>query len=91
MNEELIAAAEIGQEAKLFMESDLGKVILGIAEQEIALAQEALEEISPTDAEGIRQLQSQAKMGRNFVQWLQELFNKGENALDVFIQQERKE
>lgn len=87
MSEELVVEALVGEEAKKFFESDLGKIIVGYAEQEIQLAQEALETIDPTETEKIRQLQNQAKVARMFTSWLSELISKGENALQAFIQQ----
>ena len=82
----LIAEAEIGDEAKRFVESDLGKTILGIAEQEVKAAQEALESVDPMQPEAVRALQNQAKVARNFEQWLVELIDKGENALQAWRQ-----
>jgi hypothetical protein len=87
VNDELVAAAELGDEAKRFLESDLGRCLLGMAEQEVQLAQEALAEVDPTDTEGIRKLQNQAKLYRTFNEWLKELLDKGEAALQAFIQQ----
>ncbi len=86
MNEELIAAAELGEEARNFLASDLGKCILGMAQQEVALAQVAMETVNPTDAVAIVALQNQAKLARWFEQWLLELLDKGESALEVFKQ-----
>lgn len=88
MNDELIAAAELGEEARRFLESDLGKCLLGMAQQEVELAQEALERVSPTDVEAIRSLQNKALMGRQFEQWLMELLDKGNNAMTVFKHQQ---
>lgn len=90
MSDELIAAAELGEEARNFLASDLGKCLLGMAQQDVMDAQEQLEVIDPTKVEEIRQLQSQAKRGRNFEQWLLELLDKGESAIEVFRQQEAK-
>ena len=84
MNEELIAAAELGEEARNFLASDLGRCILGMAKQEVALAQEKLETVDPTDAKTITELQNHARMYRSFEQWLIELLDKGQNALEVF-------
>jgi DNA segregation ATPase FtsK/SpoIIIE-like protein len=85
--DELIAEAEIGEQAREFLESELGKTLLGMAQQEVLLAQEALEVVDPTQTEKIRALQNQAKIGRNFEDWLKELITKGENALNVWRQQ----
>ena len=83
----LIAEAEIGDEARKFLESELGKTLLGMASQEVLLAQEALEIVDPSDTKKITALQNQAKVARNFEQWLAELIDKGNNALNVWRQQ----
>lgn len=80
----MIAEALIGDEAKKFVESDLGKVILGLAEQQILEAHEALEDADPSDTKTIMRLQNKAAMGRQFKSWLYELINAGENALEVY-------
>lgn len=87
MNEELIAEAEIGDAARAFMESDLGRCLVGMALQEVQAAQEALETVNPTDVLAIERLQNQAKLGRQFEQWLKELVQRGENALVTWRQQ----
>lgn len=90
MIDELIAEAEIGDEARKFVESDLGKTLLGMAQQEVARAQEELETVDPLDTKKVVALQNQAKNGRNFEQWLNELISKGEQAL-ILWKQERDE
>ena len=86
MEDELNAEAEIGEKAREFLESELGKMLLGMAEQDVLLAQEALETVDPTETEKIRDLQNQAKGGRNFQSWLAELITRGDNALIVWRQ-----
>jgi len=87
VNEQLIAAAEIGDEARQFLESDLGKCILGMAEQDLAEAQEALERVDRMDADSIRILQERCRFARTFKDRIIELFGRGEDALQAFIQQ----
>ena len=82
--QELIAAAELGEEARQFIESDLGKCVLGIAKQQIDAAQADLETVDPVDVEKIRALQNQAKLGRQFEQWLVELLQDGQNAMQIY-------
>lgn len=82
--DELVAAAELGEEARLFLESDLGKCLLGIASQQVIAAQLDLETVEPTEIEKIRKLQNQARLGRQFEQWLRELLHDGENAMQIF-------
>lgn len=84
MNAELIAAAELGEEARKFLESDLCRCILGMAAQQIAAAQEALENVDPSDTKKIIALQNEAKLGRQFEDWLRELVSEGDNAIAVF-------
>lgn len=81
---ELIAEAEIGNEAKRFRESELGKTILGMALQETRAAEEELGEIDPLDTKKLMALQNQARLGRRFDGWLMELINKGEEALTMW-------
>ena len=87
MSDELIAQAELGEEARKFLESDLGKVLLGLAQQQVDAALDDLGKVSPTDVEKIRDLQSQVKVGRWFGQWLKELLSDGENAIQTYQQQ----
>lgn len=87
MSDELIADAELGDEAKRFLESDLGRCLVGMAQQEVMAAQEALETVDPNQAEEIRALQNKAKLGRQFDEWLHELVDQGNAALEAFRQQ----
>jgi len=84
MNEDLIAEAELGEEARQFLESDLGKCLMGMADQEAILAQEALGEVDPHNTIEIQRLQNHIKVSKWFRQWLYELLDKGESALEVF-------
>ena len=84
MNTELIDAAELGEEARRFVESPLGKAMIDLAAQEVWLAQDALLRVNPTDAEEIRKLQNKAWLGNTFKQWIEEIIDKGDSALEVF-------
>lgn len=84
MNDDLIAEAEIGDEARKFVESELGKAMLDRADQQLRAAQEALETVDPTKTEEIRTLQNKAQIARNFGEWLSELIDRGDNALTVW-------
>jgi len=87
MNEELIATAEMGDAAKKFAESELGQCLLGMAEQDVLLAQGDLIDIDPDDTKKIRDTQNRAKLALSFKQWLFELIDKGEAALEIFRQE----
>lgn len=83
--DELIAAAELGEEARKFLQSDLYRCITGMAEQEVRKAQEALAEVDPEDAKAVRALQQQIKLFQTFESWLIELVSEGNNALTTYI------
>lgn len=87
-DDELIATAEIGDEARKFIESDLGKMLLGMAQQEIDAAREGLQDIDPSDTKAITALQNKAKTAGNFKTWLTELITNGEQALVVWRQKQ---
>jgi len=84
--DELIREAEIGDEARKFVESEFGKAMLDRADQRLKAAQELLETVDPTDEKKIRDLQNQAQNARNFGEWIVELIDRGENALTQWRQ-----
>ena len=81
---ELIAEAEIGNEARKFMETDLGRCIIGMAKQDAAVAEKALSKVSPKEEDKIRELQNKVWLGEKFEEYVVELFNRGEAALEVY-------
>lgn len=88
--DQLIAESEIGDEAKKFLQGNLGKVLIGFAQQETYEAQEALVKIDPTQVEEIRALQNKARFGQLFESWLNDLVVEGDNA-DSELRQIRQE
>lgn len=87
MDNELIAEAELGEEARKFLDSDLGRCLLGMAEQEATLAEKALGKIDPKDEAGIVALQRKVQVAEWFEDWLRELVDRGNAALEIFKQQ----
>ena len=83
----LIAAAELGEESRKFLESDLGRCILGMAAQEASLAEKKLSTVDPTDSKTITALQNEVWRANSLEQWLVELLDEGESAMNVFQQQ----
>lgn len=73
------------------MESDLGKCLIGMAQQDAQAAQMELVGVDPTDVKKITALQNKAKLAEMFEDYVKELFERGENALQVFIQQKGTE
>ena len=86
----LLAEAELGEEAKRFLESDLGKAVIGMAEQNVELARIRLGEIDPDDNKLIRTLQNEIKLGERFKQYVLELFQNGEQAKAIYKQQSQE-
>lgn len=86
----LIAESELGEEARNFLASDLGKCLIGLAQQELMEAQEKLERVDPDNKSEINKLQMQAWRGRSFENWLKGLVADGENAIQVFQQHQQK-
>ena len=89
MNDELIAAAELGEEARNFLKSDLGRLILGFAQQETDMAKEKLLTVDPQDTDAIRGLQRQADFAAKFEQWLLGIIQDGEQSMAAFKQQQQ--
>ena len=81
--QEAFAEIEMGEQARKFIESDLGRCLLGIADQEIESAWQALETVEPTNTRDVTRFQNKAALGRMFKQWLVELINRGEQAMGV--------
>lgn len=90
-DDELIAVAEIGEKAREFLESELGRCLVGIAEQDLREAQEQLELVDPMDTDKIMSLQNDARFARSYKQRLEELLYDGENALSVFQQRKNEQ
>ena len=90
MNEKETAISEalIGEEAKKFKESELGQVLIGMAEHESQLAMEALATVNPTDVPAIERLQNRVALGRQFGAFIEELINRGDQALMEWKQNE---
>ena len=82
----LIASALLGDEAKKFKESDFGKCLIGMANQEADLALAALATVKPTDVQAIERLQNRVWLGRHFEEFVDELLTSGENALALWSQ-----
>ena len=87
MTDDLVKEALIGDEARRFVESELGKAMLDLADKQLRASQEALETVDPSQTEKIRSLQNKAQIARNFGEWLVELIDMGEKALIIYKQQ----
>jgi len=90
MNEALEAEALLGDEAKRFLTGDLGRCLRGMAEQEVKAALLEFEEVDPTQKEKVRDLQNRIWRANRFTGWLEELVERGDEALRAFQQQKQE-
>jgi hypothetical protein len=81
LNQTLWAEAMLGKDAEEFLSGDLGRYMLGRAEEEEAEAIEALAKVSPWRRGRVAQLQAQLWRARSFKTWLAELITGGHQAL----------
>lgn len=88
--ESLVAEALLGDEAKKFLTGELGRFLLGCAEQDAKLAASGLEDVDPSDQKKIRDLQNRVWRARSFEGWLNELVQRGEDAIKVYQQQKQE-
>lgn len=80
----LVAEVDLGFQAREFVKSDVGRYIVGCAMQEIAEAQEKLENTAPWRRRRIQELQNQAWRARTLLAWISSLIGNAkaaENAL----------
>ena len=81
--EALFAQATLGEEVIRFLNSDLGRVMRGYAQQEVADAKNALLHADPLTPEGqkiIRDAQFKAAVANQFLGFIQEITNASEGA-----------
>lgn len=90
MTAELIAEAELGEQAEAFMESDLGRYFVGCCDQEIESAQERLKVADPENARVIRQLQNDIWRAESAKRWFAELIAAGKTAIEVLRDEQEK-
>lgn len=88
MSQEAYAQAMLGRDAEEFAESDIGKYLIGCAEQEKALALDQLSRVHPWRTRRIRELQNQVWRAESFSAWLGELVISGRQALQALEQDE---
>lgn len=79
-SELLMAEAMLGRDAEEFFNTDIGRYILGRAEQEKHEAQELLARVSPWRRRRIQQLQNEIYRAESIRTWLAELVNNGRAA-----------
>lgn len=81
MDNELVAEAILGRDAEDFIQSDIGKYLIGCAEQEAQEAMYQLKTICPWRRRRITELQNRIYRAESIQSWLAELVIKGKQAL----------
>ena len=81
MDQELLAEAMIGKDAEDFIESDIGRYIIGCAEQEVHEAMDQLKRVYPWRRRKIQELQNKIYRAESIQSWLAELIVSGKQAL----------
>ena len=84
----LVAEADLGVQAKEFLDSDLGQHFVGSAQQEIAEAQIALAKVAPWRRRRIQELQNRIWRANFLLGWLRELLLSGRAAESALEEQE---
>ena len=84
--DQLIASAQLGEEAKKFLDSELGKVLVGLAAQEVQLARELFDDTDLDDKKRLTELKDKIRVGKWFTGWLIDLVQDGEEAVNAFKQ-----
>ena len=79
----LVRTATFGRQVEDFLETDIGKYLVGRAEQEARTAMDRLKAISPWRRARIRDLQAQVWRAENFQQWLGNAIVEGRHALQM--------
>lgn len=81
MDTELVAEAVLGRDAEDFIQSDIGRYIIGCAEQESYEAMDQLKRIYPWRRRKIQELQNKIYRAESIQSWLAELVIKGKQAI----------
>lgn len=77
---ELFAVAQLGIKTQQFMNTEVGRMMIGYAEQEIHMHALALLDVSPDDHEKVQEHRFKAHVAMLFKQFLDEAINSGEAA-----------
>lgn len=86
MSDQLIDAVELGEEARGFLESNLCKKMLEMADDEAGAAMHRLATVNPQDVQEILKLQNQVRFGQSFASWLINFVKDADAALAAFQQ-----
>lgn len=83
MNAELKAQVLIGKDAEDFVESELGRTVLGMAKQDMEGAVLAFDKADINDPSKLIDLKVDIRVARRFEQYLIELITRGREAWEA--------
>ena len=84
---ETLKAINFGFEVQAFLESNLGRYLIGRAEEQIEEAVEKLKHVDPENASQIRALQHTIHVAEDIQYWLGEAIQAGLNAQREFTEE----
>jgi len=84
----LVAEVNLGEDAKEFCNSDLGRYMIGAAMQEISIAQTDLAKVWPWRRRKIQELQNKIWRANFFLSLLRELLVSGKSAAGAISESE---
>ncbi len=87
----MLAEVHLGEDAAQFIKSDLGKYMVGRANQDIRLATDELKRCFWWRSRRIRLLQNRIAVAENAKMWLVECLNSGQIALQTLEAREQEQ
>lgn len=85
---ELFSEAILGKDAEDFINSEIGRYLIGCADQEAFEAVEKLKKVYPWRTRRITELQNEIWRAESFKSWIAELVIKGRQATQQLEQDE---
>jgi hypothetical protein len=85
-----VRIATFGRQVEMFLETDIGKYLVGCASRESDEAVALLKSCDPMDPSAVVAAQMRAKVADNFVAWLGDAIAAGESA-KIALEQEQAE
>ena len=79
----VVRTATLGKQVEDFLNTDIGKYLIGRAEEESQQALDKLKVVSPWRRTRIRDLQAQVWRAESFQQWLGNAIVEGQHALEM--------
>lgn len=89
MNAELVAEAILGKDAEEFLNTELGRYLVGRAEQEAADAMHQLKSVYSWRRKKIQELQNKVWRAESVQQWIADLIISGRQAMETLDEQAR--